>query len=390
VDLSPGAPVTLTPRPVPGDAREIGVDWPDLPRVVRPGQPMFLADGDLELEVLEVSGTDVVCRVVRGGRLASRKGINLPATRIDAPALTKKDEEDLAFGIAHGVDAVALSFVRTADNIREARAFLQHHGSDLPIIAKIEKPEAVRNLDGILEAADGLMVARGDLGVETPLEHVPQLQKMLIRKSNRAGKPVITATQMLRSMVESPRPTRAEVADVANAVLDGTDAVMLSEETAAGSYPAEAVAMIARIVADAEQSFPYGLWSEELEGSAGREVPEAVARAACRLAEDIGAAAIVACTQSGSTARLVAKQRPRQPILAVSPLSQTCRRLSLVWGVQGIQIEAPDSVDRLFDSLAPLAQKAGVAASGDRLVLIAGIPIGVPGSTNSIKAVEVR
>jgi pyruvate kinase len=389
VDLAAGARVTLTTRKVAGDAREIPVDWADLPRVVRPGEPMFLADGDLELEVLEVSGHDVACRVVRGGKLTSRKGINLPASAIDAPALTAKDEEDLAFGIAHGVDAVALSFVRTADNVREARAFLSRHGSDVPLIAKIEKSEAIRNLQAILEAADGLMVARGDLGVETPLEHVPFLQKMLIRECNRAGKPVITATQMLRSMVDSPRPTRAEVADVANAILDGTDALMLSEETAAGSYPVESVAMMARIAADAEPSIPYGRWSEKLEGPAECGVPEAVARAACRVAEDVGAAAIVACTQSGSTARLVSKQRPRQPILALSPLPETCRRLSLVWGVRALAIETPDSADRLFESLPGIATRAGAAKPGDRLVLTAGIPIGVPGSTNSIKVVEV-
>jgi pyruvate kinase len=390
VDLTAGSSLTLTTRPVAGDAREISVQWADLPRVVKKGEPLFLADGELELEVVEVRGKDVLCRVVRGGTLTSRKGINLPATAIDAPALTEKDREDLAFGIAAGVDAVALSFVRTADNVAEARRFLSERGAaDVPLIAKIEKNEAIRNLDAILAAADGIMVARGDLGIETPLEGVPILQKMLIAKSNRAGKPVITATQMLRSMVEDSRPTRAEVADVANAILDGTDAVMLSEESAVGRFPTEAVATMDRIAREVEQAFPYESWAARLETPAPCAIPQAVARAACRLAEDVGAAAIIACTQSGSTARLLARERPRQTIVALSPLPATCRRLSLVWGIRAVEAVLPESMDAIVAAVPGIARAAGLAKTGDVLVVTAGIPMGVPGSTNTIKAVAV-
>ncbi|HKD16291.1 MAG TPA: pyruvate kinase [Thermoanaerobaculia bacterium] len=386
VRLAAGAPFTLTTRPVPGDAREVSVSWPDLPRSVRPGDRVLLCDGEIELEAEDVGATDIRCRVVAGAALSSHKGISLPAATVTAAGLTAKDREDLAFGIAQGVDYVALSFVRSADDVREARAFLAERRADIPIVAKIEKHEALASIDAILAEADGLMVARGDLGVETPLEHVPLLQKMLIEKANRAGKPVITATQMLLSMVESPRPTRAEVGDVANAILDGTDAVMLSEETASGRYPAEAAATMRRIAEDTEAAFPFEQWMRRFEDRSLQGLPEAVAGAACELAEHIGARVIVAWTESGATARLVAKHRPRSPILALSTVSATARRLALVWGVIPVLTEAADSADAMLAAAPAHAVAAGLLRPGEKAVITAGIPMGVAGSTNLIKA----
>ncbi len=388
--IETGSRLTLTARQTPGDAREISVTWPGLPASVRPGDTLLLADGDLQLEALETTATDIVCRVVAGGSLSSNKGINLPTRSIDAPSLTDKDLRDLEFGIEQGVDMVALSFVRTAGNVADARAFLHERGSAVPLIAKIEKHEALRNIEEIVAAADGIMVARGDLGVETPLAHVPLLQKMLIARSNRAGKPVITATQMLRSMVDSPRPTRAEVADVANAILDGTDAVMLSEETASGRFPLESLETMVRIAEDAETAFPYDTWRPRIVESGVTSLPEAVADAACTLADDIGAAAIIACTQSGNAARLLARHRPRHTILALTPLPETYRRLALVWGVTPLRIEMPESTDALMDSIPELALSTGLVSRGDRIVITAGIPMGVSGSSNSVKAAIVE
>ncbi len=386
VRLQSGAPFTLTSRPVPGDGREVSMSLSNLPESVRPGDRLLLADGEIELVAENVTASDIHCRVVAGGPLSSHKGINLPSRSIAAPGLTDKDREDLAFGIAQGVDYVALSFVRSADDIRQARALMAEHGATIPVIAKIEKHEALSRIDEILAESDGIMVARGDLGVETPLEHVPLLQKMLIEKANRAGKPVITATQMLLSMVENPRPTRAEVGDVANAILDGTDAVMLSEETASGRYPVEAVATMKRIAEDTEAAFPFEQWMRRFEDRSLQGLPEAVAGAACELAEHIGAALIVAWTESGTTARLVAKHRPRRPILALSRLPATARRLALVWGVIPLVARERRDTDAMMEQAPALALEAGLLEPGETAVITAGIPMGVAGSTNLIKA----
>jgi pyruvate kinase len=324
--------------------------------------------------------------VVIGGPLSSHKGINLPSRSLKAPSLTEKDKEDLAFGIQEEVDYVALSFVRNAEDVREAKRFIKEKGSDIPLIAKIEKHEALANINEIIQEADGIMVARGDLGVETPLENVPLVQKMLIQKSNHAGKPVITATQMLRSMVENPRPTRAEVTDVANAVLDGTDAVMLSEETATGKYPIEALAMMVRIAQDAESGFPFNTWSARMEDKKEKTIPEAVSCAACNLAESIKAASILTFTHSGSTARLVSKYRPRHLILAPTPLEKTYRRLALIWGVVPILSESQKNTDAMIDRALKAALNSGVVKRGQKVVITAGVPVGIPGTTNLIKA----
>ncbi len=390
ITLEPGAEFTLTTREVPGSAGEVSVDFSELPARVSPGDTMLLADGALELEVIGTTSSDIRCRVVVGGQLSSHKGINLPSGTLGLPGLTEKDRDDLRFGLACGVDLVALSFVRTAEDIAIARAFMDSAGTVVPIIAKIEKFEALQHREEIIAAADGIMIARGDLGVETPLERIALEQKELIRAANRAARPAITATQMLRSMVESPRPTRAEVADVANAILDGTDAVMLSEETAVGAYPVEAVGMMDRIAAETEKAFPYALWEGRVHGTDVIDTPEAVAHAACDLAEHIDARCIVCFTYSGSTARLVSKYRPDRPIIAPTPNRGTCRRLALIWGVEPWLTEHEVEGEELVTCAVRAARAICGAEPGDRLVITAGLPMGTPGGTNLIRAVVVE
>jgi pyruvate kinase len=385
VQLKSQAIFTLTSRDVPGDENEVSITYPDLPQEVRPGDTLLLNDGSLELKVLETTSTNIKCRVIVGGKLSSHKGINFPTSAIKAPSLTEKDKEDLKFGIQHGIDYVALSFVRSALDVLEARRFIQQHGANIPIIAKIEKHEALKNIDEIIGVVDGVMVARGDLGVETPLESVPLVQKMLIKKSNKLGKPVITATQMLRSMVDSPRPTRAEVTDVANAILDGTDAIMLSEETASGNYPVQAVEMMVKIAEDAETGFPYETRTRRSDAKVIKSLPEAVSYAACNLAVDVGATVVITCTQSGNTARMVAKHRPRQTILAPTPIEATYRQLALVWGVIPILSGEMKSTDDMIEKVILAALKSRLARLGEKVVITAGVPVGVSGTTNLIK-----
>lgn len=381
--LKSGDRFTLTDKKVPGDSNMVSVSYARLSREVSPGDSLLLSDGALELEVMETDDHNIRCRVVVGGELSSYKGLNLPSRSLKIPCLTKKDRQDLEFGLKHGVDFVALSFVRNAEDVMAARHFIKKRKKEVPVIAKIEKHEALKNIDDILEAADGIMIARGDLGVEIPLERIPHVQKTLIRKANRAGKLAITATQMLKSMVDSPRPTRAEVTDVANAILDGTDAVMLSEETAVGKYPVRAVEMMRLIAEDAEAGFPYSDWPSRLDQGNEKSWPEAVSRAAVNLAAEIGAAAIVSITKTGSTARLTAKYRPRQPIIAVTPLKETFRRLALVWGVEPILIRRAASTDQLIRIALAAARKAGYVSRGQEVVITAGVPVGTPVETPS-------
>jgi pyruvate kinase len=388
-ELESGATFTLTARNVPGDAACVSLTYAELPKEVEPGDTLLLRDGAIELSVLETTPADIVCRVVVGGSLGSHKGINLPTRSIRAPSVSEKDRSDLAFGVAKGVDYIALSFVRSADDVRRARELVRERGGEIPIIAKIEKHEALDCIDAIIAEVDGIMVARGDLGVEIPLERVPLVQKMLIEKANRVGKPVITATQMLRSMVESPRPTRAEVTDVANAIIDGTDAVMLSEETASGAYPVEAVQMMGRIADDAETGFRHDVCRRRSEEAGVATLPEAVAHAACSLAADLKAPTILTCTQSGSTSRLVAKYRPRATILAATPSKATCRRLALVWGVVPVLVEKTSDLEAMIAAAREASRRAGFVKSGDTVVLTAGYPIGMAGTTNLIKAAVV-
>ncbi len=385
VDIQSGGTLTLTTRQVPGDGHEISVTYPYLPEDVSPGDTLLLSDGLLELEVVKTTAEDIECNVQIGGTLSSHKGINVPTSSIRAPAFTDRDRDDVVFGIEYDVDYIALSFVRRASDVLEAKRFIEEQGGAIPLIAKIEKHEALNNIDEIIEVSDGVMVARGDLGVETPLEKGPLIQKLLIEKSNLAGKRVITATQMLRSMVDNPRPTRAEVTDVANAVLDGTDALMLSEETAVGSYPVQAVEIMARIAEDAESGFPFDAWRQRPDVRGVKPLEESVGHAACDLAEHIDAASIITFTQSGSTARLVAKNRPRNPILAPTPLENTYRRLSLVWGVMPVLSETARNTDEMIDRALNEALKSGLVRRGQRVVVTSGVPVGVPGMTNLIK-----
>ena len=385
IELKPGDEFILTARDVPGSEKEVGLTYRDLPRDVQAGDILLLADGALELRVEQVAGPDIHCRVILGGRLSSHKGINLPSRSVRAPILTPKDYEDLAFGLAQGVDYVALSFVRSAADIEVARAFMRDQGRQCPLIAKIEKHEALDDLDAIIAAVDGVMVARGDLGVDIPPEQVPTAQRQIIDKANLAGKPVITATQMLKSMTDAPRPTRAEVTDVTNAVLEGTDAVMLSEESAMGRYPVEAVATMGRIAAEAEKWFPREAWRQRLQQIPPEEASEAIARAACSLAETIGAKALVIATQSGGTARLAAKTRPRQPVLAGTIDPGVFRRLALVRGVRPMMIRPVELLSHLFEEMHRAAKATGLVQAGDAVVCTAGFPLGKTGASNLIK-----
>jgi pyruvate kinase len=383
--LETGATFTLTRKSMTGDQNHASVTYPKLPAELKQGDRLLLSDGSIELQVEATDSTQTICRVTVGGVLGSRKGVSVPGRTVGGSGLTDKDREDLAFGLQQGVDYVGLSFVRTAEDVETARKFITSHGADTPVIAKIENQEALDHFDAILESADGIMVARGDLGVGTPIARIPQVQKALIKKANRAAKPVITATDMLRSMVVNPRPTRAEVTDVANSILDGTDAVMLSEETAVGKYPTDAVRTMADVAMAAEASFPFSSWRRSMNRQVETTISGSIASAVCELSEDVDAAAILTCTSSGSTARSVVRFRPRRPVLALTPRKTTYRRLALAWGVMPRLIGTTDTTDELIGVALQTAADHGLLKPGDRAVLTAGVPAGVPGNTNLIK-----
>jgi pyruvate kinase len=386
VQLIPGQTFTLTSRVRTGGQDGCSVNTPEVIEAVPVGATVLLADGALELEVLDKDPDTLKCRVVVGGPLSSHKGLNLPGVALPISALTAKDRDDLEFGLSQGVDLVALSFVRSARDVVELKEIIAARGLDTPVIAKIEKPQAVEHIEEILAVADGIMVARGDLGVETPLKQVPMVQKFLIAAANRVGKPVITATQMLASMVNSPRPTRAEVTDVANAILDGTDAVMLSEETAVGQYPVEAVRFLDGIARTTEAQFPFDNWLHHRSKVLSDAISDAISFAACELARDLEAKAILASTASGTTARLLSRFRPSVPIIALTTREDTIRRLCLVWGVVPLLIDGLASVDEMLEVVKIEAIEQGHLVSGDRLVITAGTPLGTRGATNLIKA----
>ena len=382
VRLEAGQSFMLTTSNVRGTHERVSVSYQSLPDEVEQGDRILLSDGSIELVVHRKTPSEVSCEVVTGGLLTSHKGLNLPTGSMRAAAFTDVDRKDLFFGLEHDVDFVALSFVRAADDILEVKEFVRRRKGDTPVIAKIERHEALDSIDEIIEEADGIMVARGDLGVEIPLEDVPGIQKMLINKANTAGRFVITATQMLRSMVNAPRPTRAEATDVANAVLDGTDAVMLSEETATGDYPVEAVQFMARIIRSAESDFPHERYLEHVPR---REVSDSVAHAACVLANHLDAAAIVAPTSSGRTARYISRFRPKQPIVALSPHDTVVHRLALSWGCLPHLVPEPTHTDDMIERSAELVLKLGYAAKDDLVVMTAGHPVGVSGNTNMVR-----
>jgi pyruvate kinase len=384
VELHEDDIVILTGHPRPGAVDEIPVPYPELLRDLPPGQTVLLDDGNLELIVVQAGEDGLECRVITGGQLTSRKGINVPGAQLSFPSLTPKDRQDAVFALEQGVDFFALSFVRSVDDVRELRQFLNNEGADVPIIAKIEKPEALAVFDDILAESDGIMVARGDLGVETPAEEVPFHQKHIIRACNRAGRPVITATQMLQTMMENPHPTRAEASDVANAILDGTDAVMLSGETAVGRYPIEAAETMETISANAEAHLPLGRLLQDRSHS-HETITEAISYAAVEIASEVGARAIITATMSGITARMVARHRPSVPIVAVTPNRTTQRQLALVWGVEPVQVAEFKTTDQMVQMMVRAAREKGLVAWGDPVVLTAGIPFGSGGETNMLK-----
>ncbi|GAK38751.1 pyruvate kinase [Paenibacillus urinalis] len=378
--------ITLTTEEILGNKDRLSITYKDLPSDVSPGSTILIDDGLIGLTVEEVSETDIKCRIVNGGTIKSKKGVNVPGVAISLPGITEKDANDIIFGIEQGIDFIAASFVRKASDVLEIRELLdKHNAGHIQIISKIENQEGVDNLDEILEVSDGLMVARGDLGVEIPAEDVPVVQKRMIEKCNIAGKPVITATQMLDSMQRNPRPTRAEASDVANAIFDGTDAIMLSGETAAGKYPVESVLTMARIAEKAESALNYRELYKKQRIAQETTVTEAISQSVAISAYELHAKAILTSTESGYTARMVSKYRPEAPIVAVTNEDRTMRRLALTWGVTPVKGVPCDTTDGLFENAVVGGKKSGIVQDGDLVVITAGVPLGRSGSTNLIK-----
>ncbi|MFB3906652.1 MAG: pyruvate kinase [Acidobacteriota bacterium] len=389
VRLSPGGVVTLTGQDAPGNDKRISVTYPELAKQVSPGQRILIDDGRIELKVAAINEAEVICRVLTGGMLRERKGVNLPETRLDIPLPTERDLEYLRFGLANQVDFVALSFVQAAPDVERARKEAVAHGADIPIVAKIERPQAVKEIGPITDKASAVMIARGDLGVEMEPEEVPVIQKEIIAQCNRKGVPVITATQMLESMIQNPRPTRAEASDVANAVLDGSDAVMLSGETAVGGYPVGAVRMISRITTLTEQRIGAKAKGWQAPDPAA-STDLAIGEAACSAAEIAGAQAIVCLTQSGSTAVRISQFRPPQPILAFTPNVEALQRMTLFWGVTPFLLESPvDDFDQLVATLIDEFRRQETVRPGQHLVFTAGLPFGRRRATNMVRIEEV-
>ena len=369
-----------------GDDKKVAITYETLYKDVKPGNKILIDDGLIELEVKAIKGTDIVCDILNGGELGEKKGVNVPYVKVNLPGITEQDKNDILFGIEQKFDFIAASFVRSAEVIREIRKLLNDNGGkDIGIIAKIENAEGVENIDSIIEASDGIMVARGDLGVEIPASQVPHIQKEIIRKCNEHYTPVITATQMLDSMIRNPRPTRAEVADVANAIYDGTDAIMLSGETAAGKYPVEALHTMIKIAERAEEDIDYTKRFYERGNIQNPDITSAISHATCTTAIDLGAAAIVTVTKSGKTARMISKYRPKCPIIGCSPVEKVCRQLNLSWGVQPLLIAEENNTDDLFEHSVEAAKRNHYIKDGEIVVITAGVPLGVAGTTNLIK-----
>jgi pyruvate kinase len=383
--LKSGAVLTLTPRKVAGTAELIATDFAGLAREVEPGARVLLSDGRIELKVRAIRGDDVDGEVVNGGMLGEQQGINLPGATVAIPSLTAKDKRDLEFGLKHGVDVVALSFVRSADDIRLAKSLMREFGKSVPIIAKLEKPQAIERLEEILEVSDGVMIARGDLGVEVPPERVPIIQKLVIQRASVWRRPVITATQMLESMTENPRPTRAEASDVANAIFDGTDAVMLSGETASGRYPRETVAMMARIILQAEASIVQLPLAPRRRREAHRyTVAETICESIAHAAEDLPMRAIAVFTESGNTARMLSKHRPKVCIYAFSRKMEVCNRMNALWGVHPVHKEEWKSAEAMVKAAEKELLPKGLLCAGDVLGLVAGTKL-TSGATNFMR-----
>ncbi|HEX4310082.1 MAG TPA: pyruvate kinase [Acidobacteriaceae bacterium] len=385
VQLKAGQRLTITPRDILGTSTVIATTFPTLAENLEPGARILLSDGLIELRVIEIPGEEVECEVINGGMLGEHKGINLPGIPVRVPSLTEKDEEDLEFGMKHGVDAIAVSFVRTAEDVRHVKFRVAAMGLETWIIAKLEKPQAIENLEAILENADGVMVARGDLGVEMPPEKVPAIQKHVIRRAAEYRKPVITATQMLESMIENPRPTRAEASDVANAIYDGTDAVMLSAETAAGKYPVEAVKMMAKIVSETESNLRDSNSFETHHGNRVRlSIAETICESAAHAAEDLDVSAIAVFTETGATARQLSKYRPKPPIYALCSIDSVIHRMGMLWGVHPIKCPKLQTAEQMVDYAETVLEEGGFVRPKEILGIVAGTRTR-SGSTNFLR-----
>lgn len=386
VILKEGQLFTLTTREVDGDENIVGVSYKDLPQDVTKGSHILIDDGLIDMTIESIDDDDIVCKVLNGGKVSNNKGVNLPGTFLSLPFISERDKNDIIFGINNDFDFIAASFTRTAADVTEVRSVLENNGGNsIRIIAKIENADGVKNIDEILKVSDGIMVARGDMGVEIPFEQIPSLQKMLIKKAYNAGKLVITATQMLDSMTVNPRPTRAEVTDVANAIYDGTSAIMLSGETAAGKYPVNSVKAMSRIAERTEKDIDYVKRLVNRSSEDAPNVTNAISHATCTTAHDLGAAAILTVTKGGQTARFISKFRPSCPIIGCTPDPKVYRQLNMSWGVMPVMTKENKSTDALFDDSVNSAVKKGLLHNGDLVVITAGVPLGVSGTTNLMK-----
>ena len=388
--LEDGQKFTLTTRDIIGDETIVNVNYPKLHEDVYIGEKIYLADGTLLLKVLTIEGQDLECEVINGGELYSKKGVNLPDTKISTPALTEKDKLDLKLGLEKNVDFVALSFVRNVTDVEQVRQIIDDSGKRTALIAKIEKNEALEQIDEILDVVDGIMVARGDLGVEIPIEKVPHAQKQLIKKANDKGKISIVATQMLESMTKNPLPTRAEVTDVANAILDGAGAIMLSAETAMGKYPVKTVELMSEIALSTEETFPFQEWNDKFDKEISLTIQESVAKAACKMADQIGAKCIVTFTRSGRTTKYVAKYKPSQPIVALTSDPKTFGKLALVWGVVPVYMEESERLVEMEKQAELVATKYMNLKKGDLMVITGGFTLYKTGVTNLIKISRIK
>ena len=384
--IEEGQEFVLTTKEIIGDKQCVSISYKDLVKDISVGDKILIDDGLIELKVMRLTDTDIICLVQNGGQISQMKGVNIPNVELSMPFISEKDRQDIIFGIEHGFDFIAASFTRCAEDILQIRKLLSEYNCNtMNIIAKIENMQGVRNIDEIIRVSDGIMVARGDMGVEIPIQEVPVIQKMIIKKVYNAGKQVITATQMLDSMMKNPRPTRAEATDVANAIYDGTSAIMLSGETAAGKYPVEALMTMVKIAGSAEADIDYKAAFKKREASENKDVTNAISHATCTTAHDLNAAAIVTVTKSGKTARMISKYRPDCPIIGCTTYEHVYRQMNLSWGVLPLMIKEENNTDELFEDAVAEAEKAGYVKPGELAVITAGVPLGISGTTNIIK-----
>lgn len=390
VELAAGQTFTLTSQEMKGTAQKASISYKNLKNDISVGTTILIDDGLIEMTVEEIVGEDIICRVINGGFVSDKKGVNVPGAVLSMPYISATDKADILFGIDLNFDYLAASFARTKEDILEVRQILDEHGSKMKIIAKIENMQGIQNLEEIISVSDGIMVARGDMGVEIPMEEVPVLQKKMIKLANAAGKHVITATQMLESMIKNPRPTRAEATDIANAIYDGTTGIMLSGESATGQYPIEAVRTMARIAESAEQDIDYRGRMTRLSITDKKNITTAIAYATCTTAMDLDAAAIITVTMSGFTAESISRFKPDCPIIGCTMQPKVARQLNLLWGVNPLLIQKEDTTEGLFADAVLEAKNAGYVKTGDVVVITAGVPLGVAGRTNMIRVVEVE